>query len=199
MKKAAISFPHNAAGSTCVSRFLTATFEGSTPFLVKYSEMNHDPVEPTRVATVFPSRSCGFVISLSCNSHVAFCVPLDNRDGAVISLDAKEILHARKVAGHDDVALAGLERLECGGAGRKKTVSDVEAFLLIVTFLERHPDRVVVDGGLSEQCHLERRLLRLRRRRAQQNAGADCRREHLRELGHSGLPVHGHITETYDI
>ena len=26
--------------------------------------MNQDPVEPTRVATVLPARSCGFLMSL---------------------------------------------------------------------------------------------------------------------------------------
>src|SRR5262245_63209675 len=64
MKKAAISPPHSAAGSTWVSRFFTVTLAGSTPFLVRYSEMNHEPVEPTRVAMVLPARSCGLVTSL---------------------------------------------------------------------------------------------------------------------------------------
>ncbi len=64
MKNAAISPPHSAVGSTWVSRFFTVTFCGSTPFFDRYSEMNHEPVEPTRVATVLPTRSCGLVTSL---------------------------------------------------------------------------------------------------------------------------------------
>ena len=159
-----MSPPHSAAGSTCVSRFFTVTFVGSTPFLLRYSEMNHEPVEPTRVATVLPTRSCGLVIAFLRDRDVAFGIALDRGDGAVVALDAEEVLHARQVAGHDDVALPGLERLERGRAGGKQPVGDVETFLLIEALLERHPDRVIVDGGLAEQRHLQRRLLRLRRR-----------------------------------
>ena len=50
MKNAAMSPLHSAAGRSCVSRFFTGTLFGSTPFFVRYSEMNHEPVEPTRVA-----------------------------------------------------------------------------------------------------------------------------------------------------
>ena len=81
MKKAAISPPHSAAGRTWVSRFFTVTVFGSTLFLVRYSEMNQEPVEPTRVATVLPARSCGFLMSLRGDDDVAFGVALDHRDG----------------------------------------------------------------------------------------------------------------------
>jgi hypothetical protein len=68
MKKAAKSPPHNAAGRT----WGTATLPGSTPFLVKYSEMNRDPVEPTRVAMLLPLSSCGVVISLRATATFPF-------------------------------------------------------------------------------------------------------------------------------
>jgi len=61
-------------------------------------------------------------------------------------------------------------------AGREQPVGDVEPFLLVEPLLERHPDRVVVDGGLPEQGHLERRLLRGRGRGADREADGDCRR-----------------------
>jgi hypothetical protein len=72
MKKSAMSPPHNAAGRTWVSKFFTATLPGSTPFLVKYSEINHDPVEPTRVAMLLPLSSCGVVISLRATATFPF-------------------------------------------------------------------------------------------------------------------------------
>src|SRR4051812_50193195 len=63
MKNAAMSPLHSPAGRSCVSRFFTGTDFGSTPFFVRYSEMNHEPVEPTRVATGLPTRSAGFLTS----------------------------------------------------------------------------------------------------------------------------------------
>ena len=48
-----------------MSRFLTGTLFGSTPFFARYSETNHEPVEPTRVATVLPTRSFGFLLQQS--------------------------------------------------------------------------------------------------------------------------------------
>src|SRR5262249_23932228 len=64
-KNAAIAPPHSAAGSTWVSRFFTVTLLASTPFFLRYSEMNHEPVEPTRVAMVLPARSCGLPMLLA--------------------------------------------------------------------------------------------------------------------------------------
>ncbi len=64
MKNAAMSPLHSAAGRSCVSRFFTGTLFGSTPFFDRYSEMNQEPVEPTRVATVLPARSFGDLMSL---------------------------------------------------------------------------------------------------------------------------------------
>ena len=56
---------------------------------------------------------------------IAFGVTLDHCDGAVIAVGTEEILHARQVAGHDDIALAGLESRERRGARGKQPVRDV--------------------------------------------------------------------------
>src|SRR4029079_1235296 len=56
---------------------------------------------------------------LAGDNDVALGVALDDRDGAVVAFDTEEILHARQIAGHDDVALAGLECLE-GGRSRRE-------------------------------------------------------------------------------
>ena len=104
---------------------------------------------------------------LAGNDDVAFGVALDHRDGAIVAFDAEEILHARQVAGHDDVALTGLESLEGGRSRREETVCHVETFLLIEALLDRHPDCIIVNRRLAEQGHFQRSILRLCRREAE--------------------------------
>jgi len=105
-------------------------------------------------------------------------------------------LHARQVSGHHDVALPGLKRLECGRAGREQAVGDVEALLLIEPLLECYPDRIVVDRRLSEQRHLERRLLRPRGQRRKAEADCDHGRQRRSKVGHLALLVGDQVTET---
>ena len=159
MKKAAISPPHSAAGRTWVSRFFTVTFGGIDAVLGQI--LGNEP-RPGR-ADARRDSLAGKILRLgdllARDDDIAFGVAFDRRDRAVVALDAEEVLHARKVAGHDDVALSGLKRLESGRAGREQPIGDVESFLLVEALLERHPDRVVVDGRLPEQRELERGLL----------------------------------------
>src|ERR1043166_2789838 len=66
--------------------------------------------------------------------------PCPGGEGLVLPGVVEEILDARQVAGHHDVALPGAEGLESGGARGEHAVVDLEPLLLEVTVLERHPD-----------------------------------------------------------
>ena len=87
--------------------------------------MNHEPVDPTRVATSCRPNPAAWRSFLR-DRDVAFGVALDHGDRAVVTVHAEKILHAGQVSGHDDVALAGLKRLECGGARGKQAIGDFE-------------------------------------------------------------------------
>ena len=59
MKKPSISPRQRADGISGGSRFTTFTADLGMWFFTRNSETNHEPVDPTLVAIVFPIRSCG--------------------------------------------------------------------------------------------------------------------------------------------
>src|SRR5262249_20151964 len=74
-------------------------------------------------------------------------------------------------------------------SGWEQPVCDVQSLLLVEALLERHPDRVVVHRGLTEQGQLDRRLLGVSADADEQEAaGGERRAECLARVTHE-LPL----------